>query len=194
MSTPSSHHVTRLLLAWREGDAAAFDKLMPLVYNELRTLARRQMRRERSGHTLQATALVHEAYLRLIDQRQVKWQNRAHFFAIAAQVMRRIVVDYARKRGRLKRGGAARQVSLDEAALLTSTQVPELLALDEALYRLADVDERKSRVVEMRYFGGLSVSEVATVLEVSENTVIGDWALAKAWLRRELECEGGNAG
>lgn len=194
MSTPSSHHVTRLLRAWRGGDAAAFDELMPLVYNELRTLAQRQMRRERSGHTLQATALVHEAYLRLIDQRRVKWQNRAHFFAIAAQVMRRIVVDYARKRGRLKRGGGAQHLSLDEAALLTPAQAPEVLALDEALYRLADIDERKSRVVEMRYFGGLSVAEVAAVLGVSENTVIGDWALAKAWLRRELEGAGGNAG
>jgi len=194
MSSPSSHHVTRLLLAWRCGNAAAFDELMPLVYTELRTLAQRQMRRERSGHTLQATALVNEAYLRLIDQRQVKWQNRAHFFAIASQLMRRIVVDYARKRGRLKRGAGAAPLSLDDAALLTPAQAPELLALNEALDRLAAVDNRKSRVVEMRYFGGLTVEEVAAVLGVSENTVIGDWALAKAWLRRELEGAGSNAG
>jgi len=152
------------------------------------------MRRERSGHTLQATALENEAYLRLIDQRQVKWQNRAHFFAIASQLMRRIVVDYARKRGRLKRGAGAAPLSLDDAALLTPAQAPELLALNEALDRLAAVDNRKSRVVEMRYFGGLTVEEVAAVLGVSENTVIGDWALAKAWLRRELEGAGSNAG
>ena len=194
MSTPSSHQVTRLLLAWGNGDAAAFDELMPLVYAELRTLAQRQMRRERSGHTLQVTALVHETYLRLVDQRQVHWQNRAQFFGVAAQLMRRIVVDYARKRRRLKRGGGAQNLSLDEAALLTPAQAPEVLELDEALDRLAAVDERKSRVVEMRYFGGMSVVEVAAVLEVSENTVINDWALAKAWLRRELEGAGVDAG
>jgi RNA polymerase sigma-70 factor, ECF subfamily len=194
MSTPSSHQVTQLLLAWGSGDAAAFNELMPLVYAELRTLAGRQMQRERSGHTLQATALVHEAYLRLIDQRQVHWQNRAQFFAVAAQVMRRVVVDYARKRRRIKRGGGTPHLSLDEAALLTPSQSPQVLELDEALYRLAAVDERKSRVVEMRYFGGLSVEEVAAVLGVSENTVISDWAVAKAWLRRELESQSENAG
>jgi RNA polymerase sigma factor (TIGR02999 family) len=190
MSTPSSHQVTRLLLAWGGGDATAFDELMPLIYAELRTLAQRQMQRERSGHTLQATALVHEAYLRLIDQRQVHWQNRAQFFAVAAQVMRRIVVDYARRRRRVKRGGGATHLSLDEAALIVPVQAPQVLALDEALCRLAALDERKSRVVEMRYFGGLSVEEVAVVVGVSENTVISDWALAKAWLRRELETTG----
>jgi RNA polymerase sigma factor (TIGR02999 family) len=194
MSTPSSHQVTQLLLAWGGGDAAAFNELMPLVYAELRTLARRQMQRERSGHTLQATALVHEAYLRLIDQRQVHWQNRAQFFAVAAQVMRRVVVDYARKRRRIKRGGGTPHLSLDETALWTPSQSPQVLELDEALYRLAAVDERKSRVVEMRYFGGLSVEEVAAVLGVSENTVISDWAVAKAWLRRELESQSENAG
>lgn len=194
MSTPSSHQVTQLLLAWGDGDPAAFNELMPLVYAELRTLARRQMQRERSGHTLQATALVHEAYLRLIDQRQVHWQNRAQFFAVAAQVMRRVVVDYARKRRRVKRGGGTPHLSLDEAALLTPSQAPQVLELDEALHRLAAVDERKSRVVEMRYFGGLSVEEVAAVLGVSENTVISDWAVAKAWLRRELESQSENAG
>jgi RNA polymerase sigma factor (TIGR02999 family) len=190
MSTPSSHQVTRLLLAWGGGDAAAFDELMPLIYAELRKLARRQMQRERLGHTLQATALVHEAYLRLIDQRQVHWQNRAQFFAVAAQVMRRIVVDYARRRRRVKRGGEVTHVALDEAALITPMQAPQVLALDDALCRLAALDERKSRVVEMRYFGGLTVEEVAAVVGVSENTVISDWALAKAWLRRELETTG----
>jgi RNA polymerase sigma factor (TIGR02999 family) len=194
MSTPSSHQVTRLLLAWGGGDEAALDELMPLIYAELRTLARRQMQRERSGHTLQPTALVHEAYLRLIDQRRVRWRNRTQFFAVAAQLMRRVVVDYARKRRRVKRGGGAPQLSLDEATLMTPEQAPQVLALDEALQRLAAVDERKSRVVEMRFFGGLSVEEVAATLGVSENTVINDWALAKAWLRREVDSAGGNAG
>jgi RNA polymerase sigma-70 factor, ECF subfamily len=187
MTTPSSHQVTQLLLAWGSGDAEAFDQLMPLIYAELRTLARRQMQRERLGHTLQPTALVHEAYLRLIDQRQVHWHNRAQFFAVAAQVMRRIVVDYARRRRRAKRGGGATHLSLDEAALITPVLAQQVLELDEALRRLTALDERKGRVVEMRYFGGLSVEEVAAVVGVSENTVISDWALAKAWLRRELE-------
>jgi RNA polymerase sigma factor (TIGR02999 family) len=194
MSTPSSHQVTRLLLAWGGGDEAALDELMPLIYAELRTLARRQMQRERSGHTLQPTALVHEAYLRLIDQRRVRWRNRTQFFAVAAQLMRRVVVDYARRRRRVKRGGGAPQLSLDEATLMTPEQAPQVLALDEALQRLAALDERKSRVVEMRFFGGLSVEEVAATLGVSENTVINDWALAKAWLRREVDSAGGNAG
>jgi RNA polymerase sigma factor (TIGR02999 family) len=185
--------VTRLLLAWSGGDAAAIDELMPLIYAELRRLAQRQMQRERLGHTLQPTALVHEAYLRLIDQRQVHWQNRAQFFAVAAQVMRRIVVDYARRRRRAKRGGGATHLSLDEAAVITPVLAPQVLELDEALGRLTALDERKGRVVEMRYFGGLSVEEVAAVVGVSENTVISDWALAKAWLRRELETTG-NAG
>ena len=193
MSTTSSHRVTRLLLAWSGGDAAAIDELMPLIYAELRRLAQRQMQRERLGHTLQPTALVHEAYLRLIDQRQVHWQNRAQFFAVAAQVMRRIVVDYARRRRRAKRGGGATHLSLDEAALITPVLATQVLELDEALGRLTALDERKGRVVEMRYFGGLSVEEVAAVVGVSENTVISDWALAKAWLRRELETTG-NAG
>jgi RNA polymerase sigma factor (TIGR02999 family) len=193
MSNTSSHRVTRLLLAWSGGDAAAIDELMPLIYAELRRLAQRQMQRERLGHTLQPTALVHEAYLRLIDQRQVHWQNRAQFFAVAAQVMRRIVVDYARRRRRAKRGGGATHLSLDEAAVITPVLAPRVLELDEALGRLTAIDERKGRVVEMRYFAGLSVEEVAAVVGVSENTVISDWALAKAWLRRELETTG-NAG
>ncbi len=187
MTTPSQHEVTQLLFAWSDGDREALDQLIPLVYNHLRQLARRYMRRERAGHTLQTTALVNEVYLRLIDQRQARFENRAHFFAIAAQLMRRIVVDHARTQHRAKRGGGAEQLSLDEAALLSPVQSAEVLALDEALRNLAEVDERKVRVIEMRYFGGLSVEETAAVLEVSENTVIKDWALAKAWLRRELE-------
>jgi RNA polymerase sigma-70 factor, ECF subfamily len=190
MTTPSRHDITRLLIAWSDGDRAALDQLIPIVYDHLRQLAGRYMRRERVGHTLQTTALVHEVYLRLIDQRQARFENRAHFFAIAAQLMRRIVVDHARTQQRAKRGGAAQRLSLDEAALLTPAQSAEVLALDEALETLAEIDERKSRVIEMRYFGGLSVEETAAVLDVSENTVIRDWALAKAWLQRELEARG----
>jgi len=190
MTTPSQHEVTQLLLAWSDGDREALDQLIPLVYDHLRQLARRYMRRERPGHTLQTTALVNEVYLRLIDQRQARFENRAHFFAIAAQLMRRIVVDHARTQHRAKRGGGAERLSLDEAALLSPLQSAEVLALDEALQSLAEVDKRKGRVIEMRYFGGLSVEETAAVLGVSENTVIRDWALAKAWLRREMDGEG----
>ncbi|MDQ3687356.1 MAG: sigma-70 family RNA polymerase sigma factor [Acidobacteriota bacterium] len=189
MTTPSQHDVTQLLLAWSDGDREALDQLIPLVYDHLRQLARRYMRRERPGHTLQTTALVNEVYLRLIDQRQARFVNRAHFFAVSAQLMRRIVVDHARTQHRAKRGGVAEQLSLDEAALLSPAQSAEVLALDEALQSLAEVDNRKARVIEMRYFGGLSVEETAEVLEVSENTVIRDWALAKAWLRREMDGE-----
>jgi RNA polymerase sigma-70 factor, ECF subfamily len=192
MTTPSQHDVTQLLLAWSNGDREALDRLIPLVYDYLRQLASRYMRRERPGHTLQTTALVNEVYLRLVDQRQVRWQNRAHFFAIVAQLMRRIVVDYARTQHRSKPGGAAERLSLDDAALLSAAQSAEILALDEALQSLAEIDERKSRVIELRYFGGLSVEETSAVLGVSENTVIRDWALAKAWLRRELEAQSGD--
>jgi RNA polymerase sigma factor (TIGR02999 family) len=192
MTRPSQHDVTQLLLAWGNGDQEALDRLIPLVYDHLRQLAGRRMRRERPGHTLQTTALVNEVYLRLIDQRQARFANRAHFFAIAAQLMRRIVVDYARTQGRAKRGGAAGRIALDEAALLSPAQSAEMLALDEALRTLAAIDERKARVIELRYFGGLSVEEAAVILDVSENTVIRDWALAKAWLRRELEAQGGD--
>jgi RNA polymerase sigma factor (TIGR02999 family) len=179
--------VTALLAAWSEGDRAALDTLMPLVERELHALARRQLRRERPGHTLQTTALVNEAYLRLVDQRQAQWHNRAHFFAIAAQMMRRILVDHARGIAAARRGGDAAKVPLDEACVLAPLRGPDLLALDDALGALAKLDERKSRVVELRYFGGLSVEEAATVLGVHPDTVARDWRSARAFLRRELE-------
>src|SRR5437870_700478 len=184
---PSPHEVTGLLEAWSHGDKAALDKLTPLVYDELRRLARRYMSRERAGHTLQTTALVNEAYLRLIDQKNVHWQNRAHFFGIAAQLMRRILVDYARRRNYLKRGGNAPHVSLDEAATYSQERGAELVALDDALTALTAIDQRKSQVVELRFFGGLSVEEAAEVLKVSPETVIRDWRLAKVWLLREMK-------
>ena len=194
MASPPSKELTRLLVDWSNGDQAALDELMPLVYAELRKLARHYMRGERSGHTLQTTALVNEAYLRLVDQRSVRWQNRAHFFAIAAQVMRRLLVDHARTQKRAKRGGGGLQISLDEAMLMAPGRSAELLALDEALNNLAELDPRKSRVVELRHFGGLSVEEAAEVLQVSPNTVIRDWSLARAWLRREVETGSGDEG
>ena len=187
--TASPREVTQLLVAWSDGDAAARDELMPLVYEELRRLAHRYMGRERTGHTLQTSALVNEAYLRLIDQSRVKWQNRAHFFGIAAQMMRRILVDYARSRGYAKRGGDARQVSLDEAAVVSEERATEVVALDDALKCLAEIDVRKSQIVELRFFGGLSIEETAEVLAVSPGTVMRDWTLAKAWLRREMTPE-----
>ena len=190
--TPSPQEVTQLLKAWSQGDQAAFERLMPLVYEELRRVARRYMGRERAGHTLQTTALVNEAYLRLIDASQVEWQNRAHFFAISAQLMRRILVDYARTHNYVKRGGEAHHVPLEEAAVFSAEQAPDLVALDDALTNLAAIDQRKSRVVELRFFGGLSVDETAEVLKVSPRTVMSDWSLAKAWLLRELSGEGGN--
>ena len=183
---PSPHDVTQLLIAWSNGDKAAFEKLMPLVYDELRRVAKRYMGRERAGHTLQTTALVNEAYLRLIDASQVQWQNRAHFFAVSAQLMRRILVDYARSHNYVKRGGEAHHVPLEKAAVFSAEQAPDLVALDEALASLAAIDPRKSRVVELRFFGGLSVAETAEVLKVSPRTVLSDWSLAKAWLLREL--------
>lgn len=182
----SSQEVTQLLLAWSEGDQSAFEKLMPLVYEELRRVARRYMRRERAGHTLQTTAVVNEAYLRLIDASQVQWQNRAHFFAVSANLMRRILVDYARSRNYIKRGGGAHLLPLDEAAVFSAEQAPDLVALDDALSALSALDERKSRVVELRFFGGLSVEETAETLKVSPRTVLNDWSLAKAWLLREI--------
>ena len=185
--TISPHkEVTQLLLAWSDGDQAAFEQLVPLIYEELRRLARRHMGRERVGHTLQTTALVNEAYLRLIDAQRVRWQNRAHFFAVSAQLMRRILVDFARAKRSDKRGGGAEQVSLDEALVVSPERGADLLALDEALCRLADLSPRQSRVVELRYFGGLNEEEVAEVLKVSPRTVRSDWSLARAWLRREL--------
>ena len=176
--------VTQLLVAWGGGDRAALDSLMPLVYEELRRLAHQYMGRERSGHTLQTSALVNEAYLRLIDQRDVHWQNRAQFFGLAAQMMRRILVDYARKRRYAKRGGGAHPVSVEEARIVSEERAADVVALDEALSALAQIDPRKSQVVELRFFGGLSIEETAAVLKVSPGTVMREWTLSKAWLRR----------
>ena len=184
--TAPSHDVSQLLLAWSDGDRRALEELMPLVYDELRRLARRYMGRERRGHTLQTSALVNEAYLRLVDQREVRWQSRAHFFGIAAQLMRRILVDHARRRGYEKRGGGALQVSLDEAMIVSQDRAAEVVALDEALRALAEIDARKSQIVELRFFGGLSIEEAAEVLQVSPGTVMREWTLAKAWLKREM--------
>jgi len=184
--TPSPHEVTQLLLDWSNGNQAALDKLMPLVYGELHRLAHQYMNRERPGHTLQTSGLVNEAYLRLVDQREVHWQNRAHFFGIAAQLMRRILVDYARSRHYAKRGGDARQVSFDEAVIVSPERATEVVALDDALKRLAVIDERKSQIVEFRFFGGLSIEETAEVLKVSPGTIMRDWTLTKAWLRKEM--------
>jgi RNA polymerase sigma factor (TIGR02999 family) len=186
MSAPSSHEVTGLLQAWGRGDDEALQKLMPLVYDQLHAAARGYMAHERPGHTLQATALIHETYLRLVGVQQVKWQNRAHFHAICAQLMRRILIDFARSRDYKKRGGAAAKVDFDEAVLITSQPDSNLVALDDALNRLALVDARKSRVVELRFFGGLGVKETAEVLKVSADTVMRDWKLAKVWLLRDL--------
>jgi RNA polymerase sigma factor (TIGR02999 family) len=178
--------VTRLLQAWSEGDEEALRKLTPLVYEQLHSAARRYMAGERPGHTLQTTALIHETYLRLIDIRQVKWQCRAHFFAICAQLMRRILIDFARSRASQKRRGSAIHLDLDEALLVSAEPDFDLVALDEALKRLAQVDERQSKVVEMRFFGGLDVKQTAEVLEVSPDTVMRDWKIARVWLFREL--------
>jgi RNA polymerase sigma factor (TIGR02999 family) len=178
--------VTELLVAWGNGDKRARDELMPLVYEELHQLAHRYMGRERIGHTLQTSGLVNEAYLRLIDQSQVHWQNRAHFFGIAAQMMRRILVDYARSRQYAKRGGGAQQVSFDEALIVSQERADEVVALDDALQDLAQFDQRKSQIVELRFFGGLSIEETAELLKVSPGTVMRDWTLAKAWLRKQI--------
>lgn len=186
MRTHSPKEITRLLVAWGDGDQSALEELAPLVHSELHRLAHHYMSRERPGHTLQTSALVNEAYIRLIDWKSVRWQNRAHFFGVAAQLMRRILVDFARDRQYLKRGGGALRVSLGEAAAFTECRGADLIALDEALTALAEVDRRKGQVVEMRFFGGLSVEEVAEALKVSEETVRRDWRLAKVWLLREL--------
>jgi len=184
--TPTPHEVTKLLRDWGDGDKTALDKLMPLVYDELHRLARQHMRREKPGHVLQTSALVNEAYLRLIDASQVRWQNRAHFFAIAARLMRRILVDDARRRGFDKRGGHTIHVPLDEVLTLPQEQAANLLALDDALKTLASMEERQSEIVELRFFGGLSVDETAEVLKVSPRTVMLEWSFARAWLRREM--------
>jgi RNA polymerase sigma factor (TIGR02999 family) len=184
--TPAPNEVTQLLVAWSNGDSAARDALMPLVHDELRRLAHRYMGRERPDHTLQTSALVNEAYLRLIDQREMRWQNRAQFFGIAAQMMRRILVDYARKRGFVKHGGELRAVPLDEVMIVSPERAAEVVELDDALKCLAEFDQRKSQIIELRFFGGLSIEETAEVLGVSPGTVMRDWTLAKAWLRREM--------
>ena len=186
MHPSSSQDVTQLLLVWSQGDASALDRLIPLVHDELHRLAKRYMSGERPGHTLQATALVNEAYLRLVDSSQVRWQNRAHFFAVSAQLMRRILVDFARSRHYLKRGGNAQRVSFDEALFVSQEPEEDLVALDDALTALAGVDARKASVVELRFFGGLSNGEVAEVLKISADTVMRDWDFAKAWLLREM--------
>jgi RNA polymerase sigma-70 factor (ECF subfamily) len=192
MTPPSQNEVTQLLLAWSDGDKAALEELTRLVYAELRRLAERHMRRERAGHPLQTTALVNEAYVRLIDLRQVRWQNRAHFFGVAAQLMRHILVDFARARRRAERAGYKQQVPLDEAALVAKGRSAEFIALDDALQSLAAIDLRKSRIVELRYFGGLNVEETAEVLRISPRTVMREWNLARAWLHRELNRGGRN--
>ncbi|HYE14564.1 MAG TPA: sigma-70 family RNA polymerase sigma factor [Pyrinomonadaceae bacterium] len=181
-----AHQVTRLLVRWREGDQRALDELMPLVYAELHRLAARYMRGERPGHTLQTSALVNEVYLRLAGHEDIQWQDRAHFFAVAAQAMRRILVDHARRRGNQKRGGDVHKVALDEALIVSDERAAEVVALDDALARLAEVAPRKSRLVELRFFGGLGIEEAAEVLQVSPGTVMRDWTFAKAWLRREI--------
>lgn len=183
----SQQQITQLLVAWSKGDQAAFDELMPLVYGELRRMARRYMAGQRVGHTLQTTALIHEAYMKLVGQKEKRWQNRAHFFGVAAQAMRHIMVDYARARHAAKRGGEAGAVSLDQAAVVTENRAAEMVALDDALKRLAELAPRQSRVVELRYFGGLNVEETAEVLKVSPETVTRDWRMAKAWLLRALQ-------
>jgi len=181
--TASDNEVTQLLVAWGHGDQTALGQLMPLVYSELHRLAHRHIKKERPGHTLQTSALLNEAFVRLVDQRDVHWQSRAHFFAIAAQMMRRILVDYARSRRYAKRGGDARQVSFDEELIVSRQLSADVVELHEALNELAAIDERKSKVVELKFFGGLSIEESAEVLGVSPGTVMRDWTLAKAWLR-----------
>src|SRR5262245_54942650 len=186
MTPQSPQEITRLLIAWSNGDEQALETLMPLVYQDLRRLAAYHLRRENAGHTLQPTALVHEAYLRLVRQKGVRWQNRVHFLAIAAQMMRRILVDYARARRFAKRGGGAQQVSMEQLTDMPDEQAAELVALDDALNALARFDERESKIVELRFFGGLSIEETAEALGISPGTVMREWTFAKAWLKREL--------
>lgn len=184
---PNSEQITQLLNEWKDGNQTALDKLMPLVYGELRRQASRYLQKERQGHTLQTTALIHEAYLKLVGLNQIEWQNRAHFFAIAAQAMRRILVDYARERHREKRGGFGENLPIDEAIQISLKEKSvDLIALDEALTHLAKIDERQARVVELRYFSGLSIDETAEVLGVSNATVRNDWNMAKAWLYQRI--------
>lgn len=189
MSAPSSQEITQLLLAWGDGDGEALENLTPLVHAELHRLAKNYMRRERAGHTLQTTDLINEAFIRLIDCSKVRWQNRAHFFAVAARLMRRILVDFARNRNYLKRGGGAIRVSLGEAEGMAEERSADFEALDGALVALAAIDARKSQIVELRFFGGLSVEETAEVMGISPRTVMREWSLAQAWLYRQLRWE-----
>jgi RNA polymerase sigma factor (TIGR02999 family) len=186
MSEAQTHEVTQLLIDWSNGDRAALDKLVPVVEEELRRLAHRYMSRERAGHTLQTTALVNEAFVRLVNRRNVQWQNRAHFFGIAAQLMRTILVDHARSHASVKRGGGAHKLELDEAMVVSQQKASEVLALDEVLKQLALIDPQQSRIVELRFFGGLTVEETAEVLHLSPATIKREWSTAKAWLYREL--------
>jgi len=189
MTGPSAHEITQLLQAWGSGDERALERLTPLVYEELHQAAQRYMAREAPGHLLQTTALVNEVYLRLVDVQEVSWQNRAHFFAVCARLMRRILTDFARSRRYLKRGGEAPHFSLDEGCVVSQNPQPDLVALDDALNHLATLDQRKSQVVELRFFGGLSVEETAEVLKVSAVTVMREWKLAKVWLLHQLSEE-----
>jgi RNA polymerase sigma factor (TIGR02999 family) len=186
MDKPGTHELTQLLAAWSDGEEKALEKLAPLVHAELYRLAKRYMSRERADHVLQTSALINEAYVRLIDWKAVRWQNRAHFFGVAAQIMRRILVDFARRRPRVDKDMEAIRMSLDDALTISTERDPDLLALDEALKSLAEIDKRKSRIVELRFFGGLSVDETAEVMKISSITVIREWNKAKAWLYREL--------
>ena len=190
--TRPSNEITELLLAWGDGDKEALDDLMPIVYDELRRLAHHHLAGERTGHTLQTTALVNEAYLKLVDQERVKWQSRFHFFSVAAKLMRRILIDYARSRQFAKRGGGVSTLPFDEALVITPERVLELIDLDEALTALAANDERKARIVELRFFSGLSIEETSELLGVSPGTVMKDWTLAKAWLQDQIN--GKNSG
>ena len=185
MAALSPREVSRLLVDWGNGDQAALDELIPLVHDELRRLAGRYMRRENQGHTLQTSALVNEAYMRLVDQKSVQWQNRAHFFGVAAQLMRRILVDHARSRSRVKRGGGVQMVSLADQAVV-SKEAADVIALDDALTNLAEMDPRKSQIVEMKFFGGLTTEEVAEVLKITTRTVEREWRKARAWLNRAI--------
>jgi RNA polymerase sigma factor (TIGR02999 family) len=187
MITPRENEVSQLLINWRDGDKAAFDRLVALVHQELRGIARRYMRRERAGHTLESAALVNEAYLRLVDASKIEWQNRAHFFAVAAQLMRRILVDHARSRKYAKRGGGQPKLALSEADRFANKQDIDMVALDDALKALATISEQQSRLVELRFFGGLTIEETAEVLGVSHTTVEKYWAVSRAWLRREMQ-------
>lgn len=189
MTDDSSRDITSLLVEWSDGDQSALDRLLPLVERELHRLAHNYMRRENRNHTLQTTALVNEAYLRLVDQKKTRWQNRAHFFGIAATIMRRFLINYVRDQKRQKRPGSAVQVSLSEVAVISFAKAEDLIALDQSLEKLSQIDQRKARVVELRHFGGLTVQETAEVLGISEITVNRDWTFAVAWITREMGCQ-----